>query len=138
VLIGLTLLEGLRVSEAIHVRRPWLREGFINIPGQQPCDCGECRARGGVWRPKTKSGIRQVVVVEPLQEPNLRTRQFGPGGGGGMGDRINWDAPYITSAHSNTRLYWASNFVYRSEDRGDTWTRISPDLTRNLSKDTIV
>ena len=56
----------------------------------------------------------------------------GGGGRGGTGDRVNWDAPYITSAHSNTRLYWASNFVYRSEDRGDTWMRISPDLSRNL------
>jgi len=56
----------------------------------------------------------------------------GGGRGGGMGDRVNWDAPYITSAHSNTRLYWASNFVYRSDDRGDTWMRISPDLSRNL------
>ena len=61
----------------------------------------------------------------------------GGGRGGGTGDRVNWDTPYITSAHSNTRLYWASNFVYRSDDRGDTWTRISPDLTRNLDYRTL-
>jgi photosystem II stability/assembly factor-like uncharacterized protein len=61
----------------------------------------------------------------------------GAGRGGGTGDRVNWDAPYITSAHSNTRLYWASNFVYRSDDRGDTWTRISPDLSRNLDYRTL-
>jgi photosystem II stability/assembly factor-like uncharacterized protein len=61
----------------------------------------------------------------------------GGGRGGGMGDRVNWDAPYITSAHSNTRLYWASNFVYRSDDRGNTWMRISPDLTRNLDYRTL-
>jgi uncharacterized membrane protein YgcG len=30
-------------------------------------------------------------------------------------------------------LLWASNFLYRSEDRGDSWTRISPDLTRQLN-----
>ena len=41
------------------------------------------------------------------------------GGGGGGGDRVNWDAPYIISPHSNTRLYWASQFVYRTDDRGD-------------------
>jgi photosystem II stability/assembly factor-like uncharacterized protein len=57
----------------------------------------------------------------------------GGGGGGGGGDRTNWDAPYLISPHSNTRLYWASNYVYRSDDRGDTWTRISPDLSRNLN-----
>lgn len=47
-------------------------------------------------------------------------------------DRANWDAPYIISPHASRRLYWASNYVYRSDDRGETWTRISPDLTRQL------
>jgi photosystem II stability/assembly factor-like uncharacterized protein len=54
------------------------------------------------------------------------------GARGRGGDRANWDAPYIISPHSARTLYWASNFVYRSDDRGDTWTRISPDLTRQL------
>jgi photosystem II stability/assembly factor-like uncharacterized protein len=61
----------------------------------------------------------------------------GGGRGGGGGDRVNWDAPYIISPHSHTRLYWASNFVYRSDDRGDSWTRISPDLSRNLNRNEI-
>jgi photosystem II stability/assembly factor-like uncharacterized protein len=54
------------------------------------------------------------------------------GGRGANADRANWDAPYIISPHSPRRLYWASNYVYRSDDRGDSWTRISPDLTRQL------
>lgn len=64
------------------------------------------------------------------------------GGGQGQGeqpagpqvpaDRANWDTPYIISPHSSSRLYWATQYVYRSDDRGDTWTRISPDLTRQL------
>ena len=57
------------------------------------------------------------------------------GGGGRGGDRVNWDAPYIISPHAPRRLYWASNFVYRSDDRGDSWTRISGDLSRNLNRD---
>ena len=52
-------------------------------------------------------------------------------------DRVNWDAPYIISPHSSRRLYWASQYLYRSDDRGDNWTRISPDLSRNLDRDTI-
>ena len=52
--------------------------------------------------------------------------------GGANADRANWDAPYIISPHAARRLYWASNYVYRSDDRGDSWTRISPDLTRQL------
>ncbi|HVQ41945.1 MAG TPA: hypothetical protein VMS54_07055 [Vicinamibacterales bacterium] len=62
----------------------------------------------------------------------------GAGGGGGRGggaggDRTNWDAPYITSNHSPTRLYWGSQYLYRTDDRGASWTRISPDLSRNLN-----
>ena len=57
------------------------------------------------------------------------------GAGGANADRANWDAPYIISPHSPRRLYWASNYVYRSDDRGDSWTRISPDLTRQLKWD---
>ena len=61
-----------------------------------------------------------------------RGGQGGFGGGRGNADRANWDAPYIISPHSPRRLYWASNYVYRSDDRGDNWVRISPDLTRQL------
>jgi photosystem II stability/assembly factor-like uncharacterized protein len=60
---------------------------------------------------------------------------LGGGRGGANADRANWDAPYIISPHSPRRLYWASNYVYRSDDRGDTWVRISPDLTRQLKWD---
>ena len=52
-------------------------------------------------------------------------------------DRPNWDTPYIISPHNPRRLYWASQYVYRSDDRGDSWTRISPDLTRDLKYDEI-
>jgi photosystem II stability/assembly factor-like uncharacterized protein len=55
----------------------------------------------------------------------------------GPADRVNWDAPYIVSPHSSRRLYWASNKVYRSDDRGDSWVAISPDLSRNLNRDEI-
>jgi photosystem II stability/assembly factor-like uncharacterized protein len=46
--------------------------------------------------------------------------------------RFNWDSPVHISPHSHTRLYYASQFLWRSEDRGNSWTRISPDLTRNI------
>jgi photosystem II stability/assembly factor-like uncharacterized protein len=59
------------------------------------------------------------------------------GAAAGGGDRANWDAPYILSPHSPRRLYWASNRLYRSDDRGDTWTVVSPDLSRNLNRDEI-
>ncbi len=48
--------------------------------------------------------------------------------------RWNWDAALLISPHSNTRLYFTSQRVYRSDDRGDSWRPISPDLTRNLDR----
>jgi photosystem II stability/assembly factor-like uncharacterized protein len=70
-------------------------------------------------------------------QPGAVGGQRGAGGAAGAaagGDRANWDTPYIISPHSPTRLYWASNKVYRSDDRGDTWTQISGDLSRNLNR----
>jgi len=52
-------------------------------------------------------------------------------------DRFNWDTPFIMSPHQSTRLYFGSQFLYRSDDRGDNWQRVSPDLTRQLDPDTL-
>ncbi len=48
--------------------------------------------------------------------------------------RWNWNAPLIISPHSHTRLYFAANKLFRSDDRGDTWQVVSPDLTRQLDR----
>ncbi len=48
--------------------------------------------------------------------------------------RWNWDTPLIISPHSNTRLYFGAQRLYRSDDRGDTWRAVSPDLTRHLDR----
>ena len=49
-------------------------------------------------------------------------------------ERFNWDAPILVSPHKPTRLYFASQRVWQSDDRGDTWTAISGDLTRNQER----
>ncbi len=46
-------------------------------------------------------------------------------------ERFNWDAPILVSAHDPARIYFASQRVWRSDDRGDSWTALSGDLTRN-------
>jgi len=45
--------------------------------------------------------------------------------------RYNWVTPFILSPHSRDILYYGTNKLYRSFDRGDTWTAISGDLTSN-------
>jgi photosystem II stability/assembly factor-like uncharacterized protein len=49
--------------------------------------------------------------------------------------RWNWDTPLMISPHSHTRIYVAANKLFRSDDRGDSWTAVSPDLTRQLNRD---
>jgi photosystem II stability/assembly factor-like uncharacterized protein len=51
--------------------------------------------------------------------------------------RSRWDIPFIVSPHQHTRLYIAANRLMRSDDRGATWKLISPDLTRNIDRNTI-
>jgi photosystem II stability/assembly factor-like uncharacterized protein len=48
--------------------------------------------------------------------------------------RWNWDSPVIISPHSHTRIYFAANKLFRSDDRGDTWKAISGDLTRQINR----
>ena len=48
--------------------------------------------------------------------------------------RWNWDSPVIISPYSHTRLYFAANKLFRSDDRGDTWRAISGDLTRQIDR----
>lgn len=49
-------------------------------------------------------------------------------------ERFNWDAPIIVSPHQPQRLYFASQRVWRSDDRGDSWHTISGDLTNNIER----
>ncbi|MEE9461741.1 MAG: hypothetical protein V3V53_07905 [Bacteroidales bacterium] len=49
-------------------------------------------------------------------------------------ERFNWDAPILVSPHNPKRIYFASQRVWRSDNRGDSWTAISGDLTRNQER----
>ena len=106
---------------------------------------------GALRRVNTRTG--ESVSIRPRQSQAQGAdagggagRAGGPGGGRGgaddemqenarPGDRVNWDAPHMVSPHSPRRLYWASHRLYRSDDRGQTWTPISSDLSRNLDRD---
>ncbi|HUF50699.1 MAG TPA: hypothetical protein VMN60_07700 [Longimicrobiales bacterium] len=45
--------------------------------------------------------------------------------------RFNWSTPIILSPHDSRTIYYAGNHLFRSADRGDTWTIISGDLSTN-------
>lgn len=51
--------------------------------------------------------------------------------------RWNWDAPLAVSEHEPTRIYFAANKLFKSDDRGNSWQVISEDLTRQVDRNTL-
>lgn len=76
--------------------------------------------QGNLTRHDRRTG--EVVYIQP---------QPGPGE---VRERFNWDAPILISAHDPARLYFGSQRLWRSDDRGDSWRPISGDLSRALDR----
>jgi photosystem II stability/assembly factor-like uncharacterized protein len=49
-------------------------------------------------------------------------------------ERWNWDAPLEISPHSSARLYFGSQRLWRSDDRGSSWRPVSGDLSRGRNR----
>ena len=83
-------------------------------------------------------GVRptaQNTTIDGKPPAPAAAPQGGAGRGGGRGaalGRWHWDAPLVISPHNHRRLLYGGERLYRSDDQGDTWTTISPDLTRAL------
>ena len=74
---------------------------------------------------RTDRTTGEIVGIQPQPEP------------GEPFERFNWDSPVLVSPHMPSRIYFASQRVWRSDDRGDSWTAISDDLTRNQERITL-
>ncbi len=70
-----------------------------------------------------KTGERQRIDVWPDNPMGY--------GADSLRDRFQWTFPIVQSMHAPGTLYTCSQYVYRSVNRGMSWSRISPDLTRN-------
>lgn len=83
----------------------------------KPIIYSEMQGAENVWRYDSEKKLTKTI--QPLPEkgdPKLR---------------FNWNAPMALSEKKPDRLYMGSQFVHMSNDMGDTWTKISPDLTTN-------
>ena len=56
---------------------------------------------------------------------------------GGKPYRWNWSSPMLISPHDHNTIYFGANFLFKSSARGDAWTRLGPDLTRQLNRDSL-
>ncbi|MEM9596622.1 MAG: hypothetical protein AAGD06_20305 [Acidobacteriota bacterium] len=101
-----------------HWREVNFGDGFDVVPDPENPDRGWAMSQGGFlveWDLST--GMRKARRPEaPVGEPGLR---------------FNWSAAIAIDPFDSGILYFGSQFVHRSEDRGETWTVISPDLTSN-------
>ena len=78
---------------------------------------------GGLVRHDRKTG--EIVDIKPQPGPADDALRF------------NWDSPLLISPHSPTRLYFAAQRVFRSDDRGDSWRAVSEDLTTGTDRNTL-
>ncbi len=51
--------------------------------------------------------------------------------------RFQWNSPIMISAHDPKTIYYGGNFLFRSADRGDTWTKLGGDLTTGVDRSTL-
>lgn len=80
----------------------------------------EMQGAENIWRVNVSKSLAKTI--KPYREdgdPKLR---------------FNWNAPLSTSLHNPDRVYVGSQFIHVSDDKGETWRKLSPDLTTNDPK----
>lgn len=117
-------------------------DGFqARVDPEDPATVYAQSQNGSLQRLDLRTGVSVGIRPTPANTTGLDTPPTAPapaqgrgGRGGQTAGRWNWDAPTIISPHSARRLYFAGHRVYRSDNRGDSWTVVSGDLTRNLDR----
>ncbi|MGI9517261.1 MAG: WD40/YVTN/BNR-like repeat-containing protein, partial [Pirellulaceae bacterium] len=75
---------------------------------------------GGLVRYNRKTGL--TVDIKPQPEKD------------GPALRWNWDSALLISPHNHERIYYGSQILFQSDDRGGSWRAISEDLSRNVDR----
>jgi photosystem II stability/assembly factor-like uncharacterized protein len=93
-------------------------DGFDVVPDPADSRYGYAMSQGGnVSRYDKVTGHKRIVrPTHPDKDVFLR---------------FNWNAAIAQDPHSQTTIYYGSQFLHKSTDRGETWEVISPDLTTN-------
>jgi photosystem II stability/assembly factor-like uncharacterized protein len=93
-------------------------DGFATVPLPTDSMIGYAMSQEGyIVRWNLRTGERKDIrPAPPVGEPELR---------------FNWNAAIAIDPFNPDGVYFGSHVVHKSTDRGETWTRISPDLTSN-------
>ncbi len=75
---------------------------------------------GNLYRHNVKTGENIAITPLPVDTE--------------IPERWNWDSPIMVSPHKHQRIYYGSQRLWKSDNRGDSWEAISPDLTTNTNR----
>jgi photosystem II stability/assembly factor-like uncharacterized protein/outer membrane lipoprotein-sorting protein len=92
-------------------------DGFWTIPDPADPDAVYAESQGG--------------YIGRVDRRTHATRDIQPEAGYKEKLRFNWNTPIHASPNQKGTIYMGSQFLFRSRDKGDTWERISPDLSTN-------
>jgi photosystem II stability/assembly factor-like uncharacterized protein len=96
-------------------------DGFRSIPDPKDSNIIYAESQnGGLIRFDKRTG--EQLDIQPMATGNMDPL------------RMNWDSPLIASPHNSSRIYFAAQYLFRSDDRGSTWKPISGDLTRHVDR----
>jgi hypothetical protein len=125
-------LHALRPSRTLTTRHPRNSDWYVATGGDgfqpriDPTDQQRRLRRVAARRPRPpRPEDREQVGIQPQSLA------------GEDALRWNWDSPLIISPFSHSRLYFAAQRVFKSDDRGDSWTPISGDLTAQIDRNKI-
>ena len=92
-------------------------DGFDVVPDPSDDRYGYAMSQGGsLLRYDLETGYQKGI--RPIHPDGERLR-------------FNWDAAIATDPFDAETIYYGSQYLHRSENRGDSWEIISPDLTTN-------
>ena len=96
-------------------------DGFRSIPDPKDSNIIYAESQnGGLVRFDKRTG--ETLDIQP--QPTGKMEPL----------RLNWDSPLIVSPHNSNRIYFAAQYLFRSDDRGNSWKPVSGDLTRHINR----
>ncbi len=111
-------IEGVRNSDWYF---PMGADGYgVQVDPSDPDILYLMTQQGNLYRTDRRS--EESIQIQPQPAP------------GDDPERWNWDSPILISPHDSDRIYFGSQRLWRSDDRGDSWTALSEDLTTNTNR----
>jgi photosystem II stability/assembly factor-like uncharacterized protein len=102
----------------LHWQEVGFGDGFDTIPDPENSRRGYVMSQGGnLYRWDLDTGEQRFIRPDP-QPPDADLR-------------FNWNAGFAQDPFDSATIYYGSQYLHKSEDRGNTWTVISGDLTSN-------